>query len=122
LGAGRSDIGCAAAWQGARAITLAAGVAAELDPRFHFHTPRLVGRPSRARGSPTEVQPDEVRIDPPSGAVPVRVSSAGLTNKELVRMIELQLIANDELPEVIDQTCETRQVDRKQLRPPGYDL
>jgi hypothetical protein len=72
------------------------------------HTQRLIDRPSRARGSPTEVQSDDVRIDLPSDAARVRVSIAGLTSKELIRMIELQLVADDESPSVIDQTCGPR--------------
>jgi hypothetical protein len=71
-------------------------------------TQRLIDRPSRARGNPTEVQPDDLRIDLPSGAARVRVSIAGLTSKELVRMIELQLIADDESQSAIDRTCGPR--------------
>jgi hypothetical protein len=69
---------------------------------------RLIDRPSRARGSPTEVQSDDVRVDLPSDAARVRVSFAGLTNKELVRMIELQLVTDDESPSLVDQTCGAR--------------
>lgn len=71
-------------------------------------TQRLVDRPSSARGSPINVQPDDVRVDLSSDATRARVSIGGLTGKELVRMIELQLIADDESPTVIDQTCGTR--------------
>jgi hypothetical protein len=72
-------------------------------------TQRLIDRSSTARGNPTEVQADDVRIDLPPGATRVRVSIAGLTSKELIRMIELQLIADDESPSVIDQICGHRQ-------------
>jgi len=71
-------------------------------------TQGLIDRPSRARGSPTEVQSDDVRVDLPSDAARVRVSIAGLASKELVRMIELQLIADDESPSIVDQICGPR--------------
>jgi hypothetical protein len=71
-------------------------------------TQRLVDRPSSARGNPTELQPDDVRVDLLPDAMRARVLIVGLTSKELVRMIELQLIADDELPTVINQTCGIR--------------
>ena len=71
-------------------------------------TQRLIDRLSSARGNPANVQPDDVRVDLPPDATRARVSIIGLTNKELVRLIELQLTADDESPSVIDQTCGTR--------------
>ena len=72
------------------------------------HTQFLIERPSSARGSPFDVQPDDVTVDLPSDATRARVSIVGLTPTELVRMIELQLMSDDESPSLIDQTCETR--------------
>jgi hypothetical protein len=71
-------------------------------------TQRLIDRLSSARGNPANVQPDDVRVDLSPDATRARVSIVGLASKELVRVIELQLTADDESPSVIDQTCGTR--------------
>ena len=71
-------------------------------------TQRLIDRPSKARGNSANVQPDDVRVDLSPDAARARVSIVGLASKELVRVIELQLTADDETPSVIDQTCGTR--------------
>jgi hypothetical protein len=71
-------------------------------------TQRLIDRPSSARGNPANVQPDDVRVDLSPDAARARVSIVGLASKELVRVIELQLTADDESPSAIDQTCGTR--------------
>ena len=70
-------------------------------------TQPLVQRVSGARGS-VDVPVDDVKVDLPADAERVRLTVGGLKGKEMVRIVELQLVADDVSPGLGEALCENK--------------
>ena len=70
-------------------------------------TQPLVQRVSGARGS-VDVPVDDVKVDLPADAERVRLTVGGLKSKEMVRIVELQLVADDVSPGLGEALCENK--------------
>ena len=68
----------------------------------------LLRKNATAHGGPVEVATEDVRLDIPDDAVRLRIVFSGLSPKEMVRVVELQAIADDVAPGLTEALCAAR--------------
>jgi hypothetical protein len=68
----------------------------------------LVSRTSTARGGAVDTPTDDVSVEISRDLVEVQIAFAGLTAEEMVRVIELRLVADDVAPGLPNELCSDR--------------